>query len=505
MINIHQDFKEALKNIREDIKIKFWLTDVDALPNEKIIEKLNLLITGDDEGVRRLHNSELLADTWQSIALSSIIADIKAIDDQFIWTNWMWLFRWSWIDNLINWSMLQESTEAELFQPWKIVRVGSIDKLRTVWLLVTRREESLKNYVGKHYKVLGYNKDWFTIPDDKVNNIIQVYNWNTIHKKVYVEDAFWNVYIFPQTALVRTAIKDLWQHQHEQMLKTIIEELQNNAKYEINDLTIEYQEILRKFMSVSQTLQDKLAWDYKVEAERILEIQMNTKTILEKNKQIIAVEYIPWQKLIVDTVPLWNNNFPIGRYKIELNLQERWLKVFNLDIGVKSEYQHPHIRQYGDCCLGDWMNPMRESYSKRDYITLVASIISYLESLYERSVYISMNDFQQKRWHKFKYQVENNKPSTVETTPVEDVVEQTTIDRPEPWPVWSVVEIHTDNQWWHDIWTQGVIVESLNYSEETWYNYRINAYGTTYQHSQKFLTLISQSDGEAQAEDIDGN
>lgn len=492
-----------LKLIRDDIKIKYWLTDVDALPNEQIIEKIKLLVLEEsDNNSRSIQHNELLSDTGQSIKLWAIIGDIKAIDDQFIWTNSYWLFRWTGMETLINGSMLQDSEEAELFQPWKIVRVWSLDKLRTVWLIVTRREEELKNYIGKHYKVLGYNRDWFTIPDDKINNIIKVYNWNRVHKRVFVEDAFWNIYIFPQTALVRTAIKDLQQYQHEQLLKTIIEELQDNAKYEIETLTGQYQEDLRKFMEVSQKLQDKLSWDYKVEAERILEIQMSTKTILEKNEQIASVEYIPWQKLVVDTVPLWNSNQPIGRYRITLTLNAWWLKVFNLDIGKEDEYQHPHIRQHGDCCLGEWMNPMRESYSKRDYITLIASIINYIESLYERSVYMSMNDFQQKRGFKFKYQITTSIDET--TAPTEDVVEQSSTT-PEPRRVWSLVEIHTDNQSWHEIWTQGTIVKSLNHIGDAWYNYRVNAHGITYEHSQRFLTLISEPNGEAQAEDIDGN
>ena len=45
---IHQSFKDDLKTIRPDLKTKFWLEDVDALPDETLIQKLLAIFTSGD-------------------------------------------------------------------------------------------------------------------------------------------------------------------------------------------------------------------------------------------------------------------------------------------------------------------------------------------------------------------------------------------------------------------------------------------------------------------------
>jgi hypothetical protein len=84
---------------------------------------------------------------------------------------------------------------------------------------------------------------------------------------------------------------------------------------------------------------------------------------------------------------------------------------------------------------------MKQSYEQQDYITLVGSIISYLESLNPASTYISMADFQNYHSKKFAY-MKTKKPTksaetleqpvvTAPTTEVVDLVEEQFDDVPE--------------------------------------------------------------------------
>ena len=148
------------------------------------------------------------------------------------------------------------------------------------------------------------------------------------------------------------------------MLDQIIDQIRDSQKYEIECLSAEYQNKLRDFFETSKKLEEKLSVDIKTQAERIMDIQMHTKEILERNTQIANVTYVARKELSVDTVPLFHEALPIGRYNIKLDLNSRRLKIYNIDIASTETYQHPHIQRNGDCCLGEWMNPLRESYSK---------------------------------------------------------------------------------------------------------------------------------------------
>jgi hypothetical protein len=133
---------------------------------------------------------------------------------------------------------------------------------------------------------------------------------------------------------------------------------------------------------------------------------MNLKKILEKNTQIADIEYEFWQKLTVITTPLFIDTLPIGKYKIIIDLNSRALRIYNLDISDEYTYQHPHIQARWQCCLGERVNPLRESYAKSDYVTLIWWIISYLESLNPNSVFTSMDSRQQHHYSKFKYSLQ---------------------------------------------------------------------------------------------------
>lgn len=73
----------------------------------------------------------------------------------------------------------------------------------------------------------------------------------------------------------------------------------------------------------------------------------------------------------------------------------------NMDIGQSNWYQHPHIQSNWSCCLGEYISPMRTSFSKQDYITLVGFFIEFLESLNEHSVYQSMVARQDMNYKRF--------------------------------------------------------------------------------------------------------
>lgn len=398
MVFVHQDFKDEIKNtMRPDLLEKFRLKDIDDLPNETIIQRLR--------DIYEEHNSpvstyRIVSDSWHDSYVSTLLEQIKSIDDQFFWTD-NWLFRWTWLVDTINNSFEAESNEDELFKPGKVVRVCSSDKLRNLNL------SWLRDYIGKHYQVVGYDSNCITDESIVINDFPNSSYWHSItRKKVYVKDWFGNYYRGPQVVFVPTSIKDLEAFEKQKMLDQIIDQIRDSQKYEIEWLSAEYQDKLRDFFETSKKLEEKLSTDIKTQAERIMDMQMHTKEILERNTQIANVTYVAKKELCVDTVPLFHEALPIGRYNIKLDLNSRRLKIYNIDIASTETYQHPHIQRNGDCCLGEWMNPLRESYSKWDYVTLIGWIISYLEHLNERSVFISMDERQRDNYKKFKYSID---------------------------------------------------------------------------------------------------
>ena len=410
MVFIHQAFKDEIKTLmRPDLQVKFNLKNVDDLPNETIIQRFKSIYESDNAAIN-MH--KLRSDNWADKFIFSILDDLKSIDDQFLWTS-EWLFRWTWLIDQMNTTFEAENNENELFKPGKVCRVCSADKLRNLNL------SNLRDYIGKHYEVIGYQSTCIANADAYINDLSGNF-WPTSRKKVYVKDWFGNYYRIPQVILVKTSIKDLVKHERQRMLERIIDQIRDSAKYDIELLTDVYQDSLRTFMEASKKLEEKLSEDVTTQAERILDIQIHTKEVLERNIQVANVIYVAWKELIVDTVPLFHESIPIGRYQIKLNLQSWNLRVFNLDIASTETYQHPHIQKNGDCCLWEWMNPLRESYSKCDYVTFVGWIISYLEHLNERSVYISMDEWQHDHYNRFKYsieKVEKNKNQQPELSP----------------------------------------------------------------------------------------
>jgi hypothetical protein len=143
--------------------------------------------------------------------------------------------------------------------------------------------------------------------------------------------------------MVATTIKNLEEHEKEKILCDIISSLEDAAKYDTERLTSRYQESLRDFMEDSRLLYEKLGENFRTEAEKIYEIQMNMKNILENNEQITKVDYEPGTRLTIITKPMWHEKYPLGKYRIDINLARWGLKIFNIDIDDARTYQHPHI------------------------------------------------------------------------------------------------------------------------------------------------------------------
>lgn len=465
---IHQNFKDHLKELRPDIQERFWLKEIDSIPNEDILKKMDIMFNDtaftDDESLswdERLRNHSMLTEDWSTVSILMAFDpnEIKAICETFIRTKSWTLIRRAGIATLINTKgMVEQFNEEEKFVTNKVVRVCSAAKMRWAGFLQAWRDDVLKQYIWRHFKVLWYNKEWFSIDDDKLNKAISPYQGNVRHKKVYLEDAYWNVYILPQAILIPTSIKNLKEHETAEMLEKIKDQLKDSAKYDIDRLSNDYQWKLREFMNASALLEEKLSGNIDEEAKRILDMQLNMKGVIEKNEQITMCEYIPWRQLIVETVPLWNSWQPIGRYRIEFELWQRHVRVFNIDINNKQKIQHPHINRWWEPCLSDWTNPMRESFNQKDYITLVSSFVSYLESLNERSVFMSMSDFQTDYRKLFAYQIKNKPDKLIEESHIveEDVIEAPT----QRFIEWNVVVVQNgDIDWWHPTWTMWIIVE----------------------------------------------
>ena len=164
--------------------------------------------------------------------------------------------------------------------------------------------------------------------------MIHIYSSRS-RRLVYVQDAYENWYSIPQCTLVPTSIKDLSAHEKKILLEKIIYDLQDNAKFKLEELSNEYSERLREFMEASKKLEQNMTSDYTQEAERILEIQLNVKSILEKNEQITDVKYIMGKELIIETVPLFcgDAKYPVGRYRITIPFKEWHPRAVNMDIG----------------------------------------------------------------------------------------------------------------------------------------------------------------------------
>jgi len=424
---IHQSFKDSFNELRPELKVKLWLNNITTIPNEDIVTKL-LTIFWPSSAFTNISHLKLISDDGHSEYIDVIFKLVKSIDDSYIWTTDR-IYRRPGLVDMINWSMPLESNEPELFQPWKIVRVCGAEKMRSVWFSWTwiPGVAGLRSYIGKHFVIV-----WYT-PNPERNNVTNIYNWTLVKKLVYVADANDNLFAIPQVVLVPTAIKDLKARYKKELLDKIIDNLQNSEKYNTVRVTEKYQEALRDFMEASKLLHEKMAVNLQDEAEKILAIQENMVNILKQNVQISNVEYLEWQSLKVRTVPLWNNNQPIGKYRIELWFPTWKLRCFNEDIKSIAHKQHPHIQSDGSCCLSDWMNPMKLSYEQQDYITLVGSIISYLESLNPNSTYISMADFQSHHGKKFAYM------KTKTPTKSADTLEQPVVTAP-PTEVIDLVE-----------------------------------------------------------------
>lgn len=479
---IHPKFKEELKKIHPQILEMVSLQDIDNIPNEEIITKLKDLMVKDS-----LQYHMITTEGADREYLHDIIGHLKTIDDEYFWPDIEkrnahreansnrpegLLTKRTWFAAIVNSLITIPNGEPEVFAIWKIVRVCSGHKLKNLNLYRT-----FLNYMKKYYKVEAYASK----PE---RNQVTIFDFSTSRfKPVWCSDVYWNIYCFPQAILLPTSVKDLVAKDKEIAIEKIKENLLNNKKFQLEQLTTTYQTTLRDFMESSKKLYQKQIENVDDEANRLYDISLNMKEYLLKNKQIDSVNYIPGTLLEVYTQPLWCDGKPIGKYMLSINLCLYEVKAFNLDIANVSTAQHPHVNSWWKCCLGDYANGLQEAYKQWDYVTLVNWLIEFLENIYDRSVFVGMDVFQKNHGAKFKYQLPTtNTQAAPDTVDLVDVATSTVNENRSTFNLWDMVQIVTDSQNWHPIWTVWTIVDIIN---ET--TYKVNSNWISFEHNSEYL------------------
>jgi len=87
-MHIHDKFKEQLELLHQDIKVKYWLVDINNMPNEHIINSLQTMMWDqyEDSPIKDLRYEMFITDQWEKECLQTIINTLESIDDEFFWT-----------------------------------------------------------------------------------------------------------------------------------------------------------------------------------------------------------------------------------------------------------------------------------------------------------------------------------------------------------------------------------------------------------------------------------
>lgn len=386
-MNISQKFKDYLQWIHQILKEKYKLTNINEITNKEILDWLRCII--DAEHLNRQYVSIWWENSWLSEILNS--DQVTAIDNEYIRTH-NGIYYWDGIVEVIN-------NEAEVYaksiEKEEEIPIGTICKVVWIRKIVQLGLASHKILVWKYFRVCDQSENIeisLTYKSMRYNNII-------------VEDINGNRFSMPQYILKPTKEKDFDSVVWKVFYNDILQEIIDKKKNDIQSLTSIYSEKLRQFMDASKLLHDACVLDVEEEAKKQVEYKINFIKDIKQNKQVSSIRIVTDDFIEFDTEPIFSDcwNLPIGKYKAFINLKTWEVRIKNLDINSDREYQHPHISDNGTCCLWDFVNPLRKAFDERDYVTLIAWLISFLESLYEDSVYITMEDFQSKRRKKFEY------------------------------------------------------------------------------------------------------
>ena len=330
---------------------------------------------------------------------------ITAIDDQYIRTQHS-IYRRAGLADILNTSdieyMNEENEELVANKPeptykiGKVYRFAAADKLKTLNLL-----DVFKQVMGTHVQCLWETKPptWTVVFEYNIPNAVMVYVLNADDDLMYV----------PEMVLIPTTVKCHKEIEHQKEYERVVEILKNRTRADTKQLTEIYQTQLKAFMQASKTLTQAMNTNIEQQAKRLMETRKIIKTELIKNEQINNVEYIPGEQLVIYTEPLRltieHSEQAIGRYKIKINLKERAVKIYNEDINNEGVHQHPHVYSGWYCCFWWYESELRKSWDFEDYITLVYTLLEYLQDYNGDSVYITIDDFIDEHYKKFEYQI----------------------------------------------------------------------------------------------------
>lgn len=110
----------------------------------------------------------------------------------------------------------------------------------------------------------------------------------------------------------------------------------------------------------------------------------NCNNVIEINTKFISIPYLVRSRYYRETV-----QFPIGVFKIQINMGSHEVKFTNLTRVIKHDALHPHILRDNTC----WGNfDYRTVLNTHNLAEILSSFVSYLESYNHNSPYVNIFD-----------------------------------------------------------------------------------------------------------------
>lgn len=362
---IHDKFKEELMKIWAKTLKDRWLENMMDEPNDKILHHLL-------ESFRvGLSDQIMLSEEgWQLRARD--ITDIRAIDDEFMWTN-RWIVRWMWLSDLIS---AKYMSEEKTFEKWDILKVVPPAKLRMLSLT------NMAELSGKYFEMIWY----------------QGWSW-TVH--VRVKDFYWNDFSYPQRAFIKTSetsLKDLFM---EHMKKKVMWKILDAKKHKVDTLTQNYQTTLREYLKASKLLSEANQEDLDKRAEEVVQGHLDFNDKFKNFPQIRNVKFVDEENVEIITKCIYSEQdkkMPLGRFKIQIKSGREFKVVIkNLDITDNAEHNHMHVHRSWDVCRWDWIKPMKIANDRGDFMSMVLTVIDFLEHYNPDSPYINREEYLSRR------------------------------------------------------------------------------------------------------------
>jgi len=189
----------------------------------------------------------------------------------------------------------------------------------------------------------------------------------------------------------------------EHMKRKVIWKLIDAKKHKVDSLTSNYQVTLREYLKASKLLEEANCEDVDKKAEEVVQWHLDFNEKFKNFPQIRNVKFVDEEHIEIMTKCIYSEQdkkMPLGRYKIEIQAGHNFMiKIFNLDINNSNEKQHMHVNSSGSVCLWDWIKPLKTANDRWDYMSLVMTIIEFLEHYNPDSPFINREEFLSK-WKK---------------------------------------------------------------------------------------------------------